>query len=88
MRRDRHKFSLEAFSVMAPITWHGSTPASNRRPEILREEKGSSAFASAWPLVSAHGGRGVCLGFESDGDAWRQILHFPFPGMCRVFQKR
>lgn len=67
MRRDRHKFYLEAFSLMAPITWQGSTPASNRRPKILREEKGSSAasarhlpavgevFACASKAMAMHG---------------------------------
>lgn len=35
MRRDRHKFYLEAFSLMAPVAWQGSTPASNSGPELL-----------------------------------------------------
>lgn len=32
MRRDRHKFYSEAFSLMAPIAWRGGTPASNSQP--------------------------------------------------------
>lgn len=32
VRRDRHKFYSEAFSLMAPIAWRGGTPASNSQP--------------------------------------------------------
>lgn len=55
MRRDRHKFYLAAFSLMAPIAWQGSTPASNSGPELMlrvQEEKDCSAITSAQPWAS------------------------------------
>lgn len=83
MRRDRHKFYLEAFSVMAPITWQGSTPASNRRPEVLREER--APLPGHW-----------CLPAVGDVFAWASkvmVMHgvrsctFPFLACAGCFKR-
>lgn len=86
MRRDRHKFYLEAFSLMAPIAWQGSTPASNSCPQLLLPVgAGGERLLCPRRGRPARGRRGVCLRFKWDGDARRQTLCFPLSPMCTGF---
>lgn len=52
MRRDRHKFYFEAFSLMAPIAWRGGTPASNSQPPASDSAAGGEPCSSkAMPVL-------------------------------------
>lgn len=86
MRRDRHKFYLEAFSVMAPVAWQGSTPASNSGPELLLpagaggEELFCHHLCPATGILPEVGEEFACA---SKGMAMHGIKPHasPFPGM-------
>lgn len=85
MRRDRHKFYLEAFSLMAPIAWQGSTPASNSGPELLLPVGAGGEKLFCPRLCPATGilpeaGEGFAC--ASQGMAMHGVkpCAFPFPG--------
>lgn len=52
VRRDRHKFYFEAFSLMAPIAWRSGTPASNSQPPASDSAAGGEPCSSkAIPML-------------------------------------
>lgn len=86
MRRDRHKFYLEAFSLMAPIAWQGSTPASNSGPELLlpADAGGEGPFRHhRCPAAGILPQEGEGFACASKGAAMPGVkpCAFPFPGM-------
>lgn len=89
MRRDRHKFYLEAFFLMAPIAWQGSTPASNSGPQLLLPTGAGGGGLCCHHLCPATGilpKAGEEFACASKGMAMHGIkpCAFPFPGMLQV----